>query len=114
MYQNPFPFRDYQPIHNMSVQPQASCYFVKSSSDLSSINVMPSVYYVGLNSNDKEIYLKRMNNDGIVEVETYILKSEQKQKTETQAIADRLTNIENKISMLVEKKNESVNNANIE
>lgn len=103
MYNNPFfmgQFPAQQPIQNMNVQPQASCFFVKSASDLAGVNVMPNVFYVGLSQDNKEIYVRKMNNDGIVEVETYTLKAEQKQKTDLQAIADRLEAIEKKLSTL--------------
>lgn len=103
MYNNPFfmgQFPAQQPIQNMNIQPQASCYFVKSASDLTGINAMPNVFYVGLAQEAKEIYVRKMNNDGIVEVETYTLKAEQKQKTELQTIAERLEAIEKKLSTL--------------
>ena len=108
MYNNQFfnqyadPYRQQNPqiIQNLSrqVQPQAFCYFVKSPNDLTGINIMPNGYYMGINLDNKEIYLRKMNNDGNIELETYSLLSEKKEKTDFQAIFDRLDNIEKKIS----------------
>lgn len=107
-----------QPIHNLSVQPQSQCYFVKSQNDLNSVNVMPNYYYLGINTDSDEVYVKRMNNDGLVEVKTYSLQSEKKEKTDFQAVFDRLDSIEQKLSdlspqrpilTLKEKGNERVN-----
>lgn len=107
-----------QPIQSLSAQPQSQCYFVKSQNDLNSISVMPNYYYLGINADSDEIYVKRMNNDGLVEVKTYSLQSEKKEKTEFQAVFDRLDGIEKKLSelstqrpilTLKEKGNERVN-----
>lgn len=61
---------------------------------------MPNVYYVGLSPDNKEIYVRKMNNDGNIELETYALKAEQKQKTELQTIAERLEAIEKRLSTM--------------
>ena len=80
------------------IQPQANTYFVRNIADLNGLNVMPNNYYVGINQDKKEIYVRRMNNDGNIEVETYALLSEKKEKTDLQAIFDRLDEIEKKIT----------------
>lgn len=87
-----------QPIQNFEIQPQFSCFNVKNENDLANVNVMPNSVYIGLNSDLKEVYIRRMNNDGKIEVESYVLKSAQKEKTEVQAILERLDSIEQKIS----------------
>ena len=71
MFNNPFMmgFPQQQPIQTMQIQPQASCFFVKSASDLTGVNVMPNVFYVGLSPDNKEIYVRKMNNDGNIELE---------------------------------------------
>lgn len=79
-------------------QPQASLYFVKSPQELPSFNLMPNNYFVGLNQDNKEIYVRRMNNDGKIEVESYVLKEEVKEKTDIEKIFDRLDGIEKKLS----------------
>lgn len=91
-----------QPIQNFSRQipPQAYCYFVKSAADLAGVNIMPNTFYMGINQDNKEVYLKKMNNDGNIEVETYSLLSEKKEKTDLQSIAERLESIEKTLSEL--------------
>lgn len=97
-YFNPYQRTDFQPIQNMNIQPQASCYFVKSPNDLNGINVMPNTFYLGINTDANEIYLRRMNNDGLVDIKTYSLHSEKKEKNDFQALLDRLDSIEKKLS----------------
>lgn len=111
---NPYQRTDFQPIQNMNIQPQASCYFVKSPNDLNGINVMPNTFYLGINTDANEIYLRRMNNDGLVDIKTYSLHSETKEKTDIQALLDRLDNIEKRITELKGKEYEHINRANIE
>ena len=97
----PYDFRQQMPqtIQTMQAQqPQASLYFVKSPQDLSGVNVMPNNYYLGLNQDKKEIYIRKMNNDGKIEFESYVLKEEVKEKTDIQKIFDRLDGIEKKLS----------------
>ena len=64
---------------------------------------MPNVFYLGINRDNKEIYVRRMNNDGNIEVETYSLSTGKEEKTDLKIIADRLDVIEKKL----EGKNES-------
>ena len=87
-----------QPIQSFEIQQQFSCFTVKNENDLANVNVMPNSVYIGLNSDLKEVYIRKMNNDGKIEVESYVLKSAQKEKTEVQAILERLDSIEQKIS----------------
>lgn len=87
-----------QPIQTINTQPQSQCYFVRSPSDLNNINVMPNTYYLGINTDSNEIYVRRMNNDGLIDVKTYSLHSEKKEKTDFQAVFERLDNIEKKLS----------------
>lgn len=96
-----------QPIQQFQQQlPQASCYFVKSIDELANVRIMPNIYCMGINKDNKEIYVRRMNNDGNIEVETYTLKSELKEKSELEKITERLTSIENSLK---EKKDERFN-----
>lgn len=91
-----------QPIQNLNQnqQPQAMCCFVGQASELASLNLMPNTYYMGLNLGSKEIYLRHLNNDGNVEVETYSLASNQQEKSQLQLIAERLDIIDSKLNML--------------
>lgn len=83
---------------NQQIQKQASCYFVKTPQELASVNVQPNVYYLGINGDNGEIYVRRMNNDGNIEAETYVKASEKKEKTELQKILERLDVIEKKLT----------------
>lgn len=93
-----YPQVQHQQQQLQTIQPQANTYFVRSIADLNGLNVMPNTYYVGINQDKKELYVRRMNNDGNIELETYALLSEKKEKTDLQAIFDRLDEIEKKIT----------------
>ncbi len=108
-YFNPYQRNDFQPIQNINIQPQASCYFVKAPSDLNSINVMPNTFYLGINAEANEIYVRKMNNDGLVDVKTYSLQSEKKEKTDIKTLLDRLDNIDKRIAELKGKEDEHIN-----
>lgn len=99
---NSMPMQQPQTIQNVAqpVQPQLYSYFVKQAADLATPNIMPNTLYLGINSGQKEIYIRKMNNDGNIELETYTLSSGTKEKSELQAIADRLDSIERKLAEL--------------
>lgn len=99
-YVQPMPMQQPQTIQNVaqSIQPQLYSYFVKQAADLVTPNIMPNTLYLGINSGNKEIYIRKMNNDGNIELETYVLQSGTKEKSELQAIVERLDSIERKIA----------------
>ena len=60
-------------------------------------------FSIRLNANEKEIYVRKWNNDGLIEFETYNLKDEnkkedQKSNEEINKILERLAIIEEKIN----------------
>lgn len=85
-------------IHNLQgVQPQVQCFFVSSPNDLTSINVMPGVVYIGINKPADEIYIRQLNTDGNIELKTFKKESGTEQMTEIRAIMTKLENIEKRI-----------------
>ena len=99
-YMQQIPAQQPQTIQNVaqSIQPQLYSYFVKQAADLVTPNIMPNTLYLGINSGNKEIYIRKMNNDGNIELETYVLQSGTKEKSELQAIVERLDSIEKKLA----------------
>lgn len=89
---NNLPAQQPQTIQNVSqtVSPQLYSYFVKQAADLATPNIMPNTLYLGINSGQKEIYIRKMNNDGNIELETYVLSSGKKEKSELQVFVERL------------------------
>lgn len=101
-YNDIYQYRGYnqpQTIQNVSqqIQSQASCYFVKAPEELAGLNIMPNVFYLGINRDKKEIYVRRMNNDGNIETETYALFSGVEEKNDIKTILDRLNVIERRL-----------------
>lgn len=99
MYYNQYGgYNNYQqPIQNVTPQSQASCYFVKSPEELAGLNVMPNVFYLGINRDRKEVYIRRMNNDGNIEVENYSLSNGVEEKTDLKKILDEIELIKKKL-----------------
>lgn len=89
-----------QPIQSISqpAQRQVMTFSVKSASELANMPVMPNTMYLGINSDGKELYVRQMNLDGNVELNTYALIDGKREKTELQAIADNITEIKTLIA----------------
>lgn len=89
-----------QPIQNVTqqTQSQASCFFVKSPEELTGLNIMPNVFYIGINRERKELYIRRMNNDGNIEVENYSLSQGKEEKTDLKKILEEIELIKKKIA----------------
>lgn len=94
--------RYYQPVINtiQSTKPNVFCYFVNSLDELSKVNVDINTFYIGINQTNNEVYIRNMNNNGIIENKIYSLKT----GTEEQNISQEILN---KLNLLLEKKNES-------
>lgn len=96
---NPYQYQ----FQQQPMRPQTNCYFVSSASELNGINYMPNTYYLGINLEGKEIYLKHLKNDGLVESTVYKLQAHQDEKS----IIERLNDIERKLK---EMRNAGTNN----
>lgn len=78
------------------MRPQVNSYFVSSPYELSGINYMPNTYYMGLNFEKGEIYIKHMKNDGLVESTIYKLDTHEDEKS----LAERLSEVEKALKEL--------------
>lgn len=89
-----------QPIQNLNqtIQPQASCYFVSSPEELNGVGITPNNFFLGINQGKKEIYIRKMDNNGITQLETYTLSANVEQKDEYRLILEQLTAINEKLS----------------
>lgn len=90
-----------QPIQQLPQQhmdQKVVSYFVDSAEQMSTITPMPNIIYLGL-SRDGKIFMRRMNNDGLMEMKTFSVQAEQTKKTDAQEILDRLANIEKKLNI---------------
>lgn len=80
-----------QPIQTIQqTQPQALCYFVNSKTDMQNIQVQLNVFYIGINRQAKEIYIKSLNNDGLIDFDTYTLSDGTQESTDLKMILDKL------------------------
>lgn len=91
-----------QPIQKIekSNDTQAFCYFVTTEEDMKSLKIVPDTYYVGLNTKAKEIYIRKMEEDGTTVLEKFKFEGNSSEKTELQIMNERLSNIEKVLSQL--------------
>jgi len=74
-------------------------YFVDTAEQLSTINPMPNVIYLGLNIKDGKVFMRRMNNDGLMELKTFSVVGEHTKRTDMQEVLGRLSKIEKKLGV---------------
>lgn len=86
-----------QSVPVQPLQKSAQFYSVESPQDLDNIRPSLNVLYFGVNSKSKEIYLKQINNDGRVSLETYSLANDKKEKSELETVLEKLSELESKL-----------------
>lgn len=90
---------------------QAQIYFVSSPKDMEKIQPTINVMYVGINKDKNEIYLRQINNAGLIDFSTYALKTGEQEKNEFTKIMERIDNLETKLSKGVTDANNNANGA---
>ena len=80
------------------VQKTAQFYSVNNQEEMETIKPDLNVFYVGMNKTKKEIYVKQLNLDGTVSLEVYNLASNEQKKNEMNAVLEKLTTIERKLT----------------
>lgn len=103
---NPYPWlnqKDFtqqpQIMQNLSntISTQVQCYYVNNPKDMEKIQVSLNVLYIGVNPDRKEIYLRQMNNNGLIDFNTYYLKSGEQEKSDMTKIMERIDKLENNV-----------------
>lgn len=84
------------------MDPRLVYYFVDTAEQLSTITPMPNTIYLGISRDGGKIFQRRISNDGLVEMKTFSLQTDQTRKTDTQEILGRLAAIEKKIGVVNE------------
>lgn len=104
------PMQQMQQVQPIQTQMQAM--FISGIEEMNKIQLMPNVLYIGINKASKEVYIKQMNNDGLTELNTYSLASEEKEKGTLEKILDRLDSLEKNLKGQTDERNfKSVNGA---
>ena len=85
-----------QPIQ--TVQQSAQVYFVEDARSLDGIRPTLNVMYVGINTKNKELYIKQLTNDGTVAVDKYVLAENKKEKGDLDIVLDRISELERKLT----------------
>ena len=90
-----------QNIQNTQVlNPQAICYFVAAKDEMQSLKVEPNTFYIGINRQAKEMYVRSWNNDGNIDFNTYTLTEGKQETSGIASIIDKLDSIENKLNTI--------------
>ena len=89
-----------QPIQQaiQPIQKTAQFYFVENAQELDGVRPNLNVLYVGFNKRKKEIYIKQLTNDGLISLETYNLADDKKEKSELEAILEKINSLESKLT----------------
>ena len=88
-----------QPVLPHNLEPKIMAYTVDTAEQLATLPPMPNAIYIGVARDGSKIFQRRMNNDGLMEVKTYSLVTEQTKKTDTQEILERIASIEKKLNI---------------
>ena len=80
------------------VQKTAQFFSVNGQEEMETIKPDLNVYYVGFNKTKKEVYVKQQNLDGTVSLEVYSLASNEQKKNDMNAVLEKLTTIERKLT----------------
>lgn len=88
-------------IQNLTqtIATQSQTYFVNSPKDMEKIQPMINVMYIGINKDKSEIYLRQINNAGLIDFNTYSLKTGEQEKNDFAKIMDRIDKLETKIGV---------------
>lgn len=90
------PMQQMQTIQTIQTPaPQMQAMFVSKIDDLKGLPIMPNLVHIGINQASKEVYIRKMTNDGLTELNTYSLASEKQEKGALDKILERLDNLEN-------------------
>lgn len=65
---------------NQMPSPQIQVFFVSSKDEAKNIQIQLNTMYVVINKQHREVYLKKLNNDGNIEFETYVDESVMKKQ----------------------------------
>lgn len=97
---NNFPYIQQQmPVMPQHLEPKIMAYTVDSVEQLATLPPMPNAIYIGVSRDGSKIFQRRMNNDGLMEVKTYSLVTEQTKKTDTQEILEQIAEIKKKLNI---------------
>lgn len=105
-------------IQNISsVAPtEVQCFYVSNAKDMEKVQPVLNVVYIGINSDKKEIYLRQMNNNGLIDFDTYTLQSGEQQKNDYTKIIERIDQLENTMKgkeNVIQSANGSISNENV-
>ena len=90
---------------------QAQIYFVSSPKDMEKIQPTLNVMYVGINKEKNEIYLRQINNAGLIDFNTYSLSTGAQEKNDFTKIMERIDKLENKLEKGVANADNTTNDA---
>lgn len=104
MFNSYNPYGQYRPdmfsqIQNISptIPTQVQCFFVNNPKDMEKIQASLNVVYIGINKDKNEVYLKQMNNNGLIDFNTYTLATGGQEKNDFAKIMEKIEQLENKV-----------------
>lgn len=95
---------------------EVQCFYVAGPRDMEKIQPALNVVYIGINSDKKEVYIRQMNNNGLIDFDTYTLQSGEQQKNDYTKIIERIDQLENTMKgkeNVIQSANGSISNENV-
>lgn len=113
-YAPPFDYTQFQPMQTIQTirtpEPQVQTLFVNGASDLDKLQIIPNTLFIGINKATKEVYIRQMNNDGLIELNTYVLANEKQEKSELKMILERIEQMEQNLKGKDNERNVATSN----
>lgn len=104
MFNSYNPYGQYRPdvfgqIQNIAqtIPTQVQCFFVNNQKDMEKIQANLNVVYIGINKEKNEVYLKQMNNNGLIDFNVYTLANGGQEKNDFTKIMEKIQELENKV-----------------
>lgn len=117
-WQQSYPQTSSNHIQNISsvIPTEVQCFYVSGPKDMEKIQPLLNVVYIGINSDKREVYIRQMNNNGLIDFDTYTLQSGEQQKNDYTKIIERIDQLENTMKgkdNVIQSANNTVRNENV-
>ena len=112
-YYNPYGWQQPpQRIQNLAsiLSTEAQIFYVNNPQDMDRINPSQNVVYIGINSTNKEVYIKQLNSMGLIDLDVYVRKSAEQQKNELTKIVEKLDQLIKEKENVIQPTNGSIRN----
>ena len=102
-FQNNNFLQNYQPVALQNTQPQIQFFVVNNLQEAQNIQVQFNTVYFIMNYTDKEVYVKQLNRDGLIDFDIYknekVLKENRKDSEILEELKEKINKIEKSVCL---------------